>query len=154
MQGARVRGLKHHCTIIPVCKTNVSKFSDTYCQLNAYHLQLIRSGEARAVLHCSMSALRLPAPLSACLQAEAAQHSCRSRAREGDGNGPSASSSVCGRKIEVGTLVQGTQSVRGVGLGTCLLIVGLCYSWVFAFVKSFPKYEGEFVIPGYSDYKE
>jgi len=39
------------------------------------------AAEAGAVLHCSMSALRLPALLSACLQAEAAQHSCWRGAR-------------------------------------------------------------------------
>lgn len=39
------------------------------------------AAEAGAVLHCSMSALRLPAPLSACLQAGAAQPRCGSGAR-------------------------------------------------------------------------
>ena len=63
-------------------------------------------------------------------------------------NGPSTFSSVCGRKIEVGNSVQGTQSVLGVGLGTCFVMVGFCYCWVFAVVKSFAKY-GDIVIHDY-----
>lgn len=96
-----------------------------------------------------MSARRLPAPLSVCLQAGAAQRSCCSLEEEADGNGPSTLSSVCGRKVEVRISASRTQSVLGVGLETCFMEARWCHCWVLAVVKYVLKYAGGAVIHGY-----
>lgn len=121
--------------LVPVHKANVAKLS--VCAAHRVPIALSwYAAAAGAVLHCSMSALRLPAPLSACLQAGVLETAAVVwRRGKQMAMGPPLSV-LYGRERDMS---MGAQAVVEVGMGICFVVLVLCHCWFLLLWIFFPE---------------